>query len=261
MTRTDRPAKRRVQSVDKALALLWMFEGQPAELGVAELARKSGLGASNVSRLLSSLVQGKVLQYNEVNGRYRLGVGLVRLASHVTEHLDLRSLAHPHLQTLVAATKETASLSIFAGEHAVTMDFVPSPLAIVSVGRLGRPGQVHCTSVGKVLLAYQEEDVREAALAAALPRFTPRTVVDANQLRPELRTIREQGYAVAEEEREPELNAIAVPVRGAQDRVVAALGLQGPAHRFHHAAMLRALPTLRAEARKLSLELGAAAAS
>lgn len=257
MTRTDRPAGRTVQSVDKAMALLWTFDDSPSEQSVSELARKTGLSASNVSRLLSSLVQGKLLEYNAVNGRYRLSIGLVRLASRVTDQLDLRTIARPHLQSLVAQTKETASLSIFAGEQAVTIDFVASPLAVVSVAQLGRPGPVHCTSVGKALLAFQTDDVVDRVLSGKLPRLTPRTVTDAGRLRSELRRIRELGYALAEEEREPELNAIAVPVRGTYDRVVAALGLQGPAHRFHHAAMLDALPLLQREALAISRQLGA----
>jgi IclR family acetate operon transcriptional repressor len=91
-----------------------------------------------------------------------------------------------------------------------------------------------------------------------LPRFTPRTIVAPAALRAELARIREQGYAVALEEREPELNAIAAPVYGPQGHVAAALGVQGPAYRFDEAAMLRALPALRAEAATLSRALGAA---
>ena len=143
----------------------------------------------------------------------------------------------------------------------MTVDFVPSSRTVVSVVQLGRPSLVHCTSVGKLLLAFQSAAVRERALAGPLTRFTPRTIVHPEVLRVELARIREQGYAMAEEEREPELNAIAAPVYGAQGQVLAALGLQGPAHRFDHAAMLRALPALRKEAAALSRELGSPAVS
>lgn len=259
MGRTNKPARRTLQSVDKALALLWSFEGARGELGVVELARTTGLGASTVSRLLSSLVAGGLVSYNEATGRYSLGLGLMRLAALATERLDLRAAARPHLHALVASTNETASVSIFGAEQALTIDFVPSARAVVSMVQLGRPSLAHCTSVGKLLLAYQPEAARERILAAPLPRFTPRTIVDATTLRAELRRIQEQGYALAAEEREPELNAIAAPVRDAQGHVVAALGVQGPAYRFDHAAMLEALPLLRAEASALSRALGAPA--
>jgi IclR family acetate operon transcriptional repressor len=261
MGRTNKPAQRTLHSVDKALALLWAFEGAQAELGVVELARKTGINASTVSRLLGSLVAGGLVEYNRETGRYHLGLGLVRLASLVTGRLDLRTAARPHLDALVARTHETANLSIFGGEQAMTVDFVPSPRTVVSVVQLGRPSLVHCTSVGKLLLAFQPAAVRERALAGPLPRFTPRTIVHPDVLRAELARIREQGYAMAEEEREPELNAIAAPVYGAQGQVVAALGLQGPAHRFDHATMLHALPVLRKEAVALSRELGSPAVS
>lgn len=257
MGRTKKPAQRTLQSVDKALALLWAFEGAETELGVLELARKTALGASTVSRLLGSLVGGGLVEYNEASGRYRLGLGLVRLSGLVTSRLDLRAIARPHLQALVESSQETASLSIFGGDQAVTIDFVPSPRAIVSTVQLGRPSLVHCTSVGKLLLAHQPAEVRERLLAVALPRFTPRTLTDAGALREELRRIHTAGYAMAEEEREPELNAIAAPVYGTHGAVVAALGIQGPAHRFSRAAMLAALPHLHATASALSSELGA----
>jgi DNA-binding IclR family transcriptional regulator len=195
------------------------------------------------------------VEYSEPSGRYRLGLGLVRLASLVTGRLDLPATARPHLEALVEGTQETASLSIFGGGQALTIDFIPSPRAVVSMVQLGRPSLVHCTSIGKLLLAYQPESVQARALAGPLPRFTSRTIVDPEILRVELWRILEQGYAVAEEEREPELNAIAVPVRGTHGRVVAALGVQGPAHRFDRAAMTRALPVLRQEAEALSGKL------
>jgi DNA-binding IclR family transcriptional regulator len=255
MGRTGKPAKRTLQSVDKALTLLWAFEGSQTELGVVELARKVALSPSNVSRLLSSLVRGSLVEYSEVSGRYRLGLGLVRLASLVTGRLDLPATARPHLEALVEGTQETASLSIFGGDQALTIDFIPSPRAVVSMVQLGRPSLVHCTSIGKLLLAYQPESVRERVLAGPLPRFTPRTIVDPDVLRVELQRILEQGYAVAEEEREPELNALAVPVRGNHGQVVATLGVQGPAHRFDRAAMTQTLPLLNQQAEALSRKL------
>jgi DNA-binding IclR family transcriptional regulator len=257
MGRTKKPAQRTLLSVDKALDVLWAFEGARTELGVVELARTLSITPSTVSRLLSSLVAGNLVEYNEETGRYRLGLGLLRLAALVTGRLDLRAIAHPHLQALMEITQETPSLSIFGGEQAVTIDFVPSPRVVASVVQLGRPSLVHCTSVGKLLLAYQQEAVRARVLAAPLPRFTPRTIIDPTRLEAELAQIRECGYATAEEEREPELNAIAVPVLGPRSQVIAALGVQGPAHRFDRAALLRTLPILRAQARALSRELGA----
>lgn len=256
MGRTGRPAQRTLGSVEKALGVLWAFEHAPAELSVGELARTTALHPSTVSRMLSSLVAGGMVEHNPQTGRYRLGLGLLRLASVVTGRLDLRAAARAHLEALVQSTGETASLSIFGGEQAVTIDFVPSPRVVASVVQLGRPSLVHCTSVGKLLLAFQPDPVQQRALAGPLPRFTPRTIADPGALAVELARIRDQGYALAEEEREPELNAIAVPIHGAQGQVLAALGVQGPAHRFGRVELLGTLPILRAEAAALSRALG-----
>jgi IclR family acetate operon transcriptional repressor len=258
MGRTGKPAQRTLLSVDKALAVLRAFDGADAELGVGDLARRTAINPSTVSRLLSSLVAGELVEYRQETGRYRLGLGLLPLASLVTARLDLRTIARPHLQALVDHTQETASLSIFGDDQAVTIDFVPSPRSVASVVQLGRPSLVHCTAVGKVLLAYQSPEVGDRALARPLPRFTPRTLVDPASVLAELAQVRAQGYATAEEEREPELNAIAVPLHGPQGAVLAALGVQGPAHRFDRAALMRTLPLLCAEAAALSRKLGAA---
>ena len=135
-------------------------------------------------------------------------------------------LARPHLRALVDATGETATLSIPGDPDPVTVDFLVGDASIVSLARLGRPSVRHATAVGKVMLAFGD-----ARAAPPLEAFTDRTVTDPAALAAELQTARGRGWAEAAGEREPDLNAIAAPVRDRTGELAAILGLQGPAAR------------------------------
>jgi len=152
MPPTGRPAERRLEAVERALRVLDAFLEVPGEAGTNEIARRTGINASTVSRLLSTLVAGGYVEHLAESGRYRLGPHLIRLANHMMSSLDLRALARPHLAALEEATGETASLSIAGEREAVTVDFVPSRQSVASVARVGRPSVAHATATGKVAL-------------------------------------------------------------------------------------------------------------
>ena len=158
MARTGQPATRQVAAVQRAVVILSELAGARTELGTNELARRTGINVSTISRILATLVSGGLVEHVPATGRYRLGLGVVRLASAVHQRLDIRALARPHLAEIVSRTKETATLSI-PGEHeAVTLDFVQSPLSVRSVAEVGRTSAAHATAVGKVFLAHGGTD-------------------------------------------------------------------------------------------------------
>jgi IclR family acetate operon transcriptional repressor len=252
MPPTGKPAERRLEAVERALRVLDAFLEQPGEVGTNELSRRTGINASTVSRLLSTLVAGGYVEHLPESGRYRLGPHLIRLANHMMSSLDLRTLARPHLIALEAATGETATLSVAGGRDAVTVDFVASHQTVASVARVGRPSVAHATATGKVMLAYAPG----ATAGAPLESFTGRTVTDARELKREIDDVRSNGWAQAVKEREADLNAIAAPVFGADGALVAILGVQGPAERFGRKKREAALDQLRENARALSVALG-----
>jgi DNA-binding IclR family transcriptional regulator len=185
-------------------------------------------------------------------GRYRLGTHLLALSNHVLAGLDLRGIARRHLVELEAETGETATLSVPAERDAVTVDFVPSRASVASIARVGRPSIGHATATGKIGLAFGVA----VTPAPELERYTPLTITDRAALDAEVTAVREQGWARAEGEREPDLNAIAAPVFGAAGDLVAVIGLQGPSARFDTAAQDAALPALLAHSEAISRALG-----
>ena len=252
MPRTGQPAVRHVAAVERALAVLDALADEGSELGTNEIARRTGINASTVSRLLATLSSARLVEHVPGSGRYRLGLRLVQLGHLVLGRLDLREIARPHLQELVRTTGETATLSS-PGEHdAVTIDFVQSAAVVQSVARLGRPSIGHATATGKVLLAFGDAELPAGRLKA----YTPRTITSRQDLEHELARVRREGYAMAVGEREPDLNAVAAPAFDGDNRLVAIVGVQGPGSRFGGDAMRAAVAPLLAATGRISASLG-----
>lgn len=251
MARTGKPAVRHVAAVERALAVLDAV-AEAEDIGTNELARRTGINASTVSRLLATLVARGLVRHVAETGRYQLGPRLVQLGSAALAGLDLRELARPALTALAAETGETATLSVPGEPDAITIDFVQSSSSVQSVARVGRPSVAHATATGKVALAFG---------AAALPlgqlrAYTDRTITDRGILAADLSQVRERGFAKALREREDDLHAIAAPVFGASGELVAIVGVQGPASRFDAAEVRQASATLLRCVRELSVSLG-----
>ena len=218
--------------MQRAIAILGELAGARGELGTNEIARRTGINVSTISRILATLVSGGLVEHVTATGRYRLGMGVVRLANAAGERLNVRSLARPHLEDLAGQVRETVTLSVSGGHEAVTLDYVQSPLSVRSVAEVGRASAAHATAVGKVFLAYGG-----AIPAGPLLAYTERTIVDHDVLRIEVAGVRERGWGQAVGEREEDLNAIAAPVLSPAGTLVAILGVQGPAVRFDPRAM------------------------
>lgn len=246
----SRQASRRVAAVSRALLVMDELAAA-GELGTNELARRTGVNASTVSRVLATLAaDGYVDQ--APSGRYRLGVRLVQLGNAVVDRLDLRELAQPILRELVGSVGETATLSV-SGEHeAITVDFAQSQASVQSVAQVGRPSVAHATATGKVMLAFGHATVPPGPLR----RYTSRTIADPRMLARVIEKVRVAGWADAVGEREEDLAALAAPVRGSRGELAAIVGVQGPVSRLDTAARRAALAPLLAAAAELSARLG-----
>ena len=250
MARTGQPATRQVAAVQRAVAILGELADARAELGTNEIARRTGINVSTISRILATLVSGGLVEHVAATGRYRLGIGVLRLANAVNERLDIRVLARPHLTELASSIKETATLSV-PGEHeAITLDFAQSPLSVRSVAEVGRASAAHATAVGKVFLAHGG-----TVPAGPLHAYTERTIVDHDALRAEVARVSERGWGQAIGEREEDLNAVAAPVFDTAGKLVAILGIQGPAVRFSPRVMRSAVELLMERAERISSAL------
>jgi IclR family acetate operon transcriptional repressor len=250
MARTGQPSRERVASTQRSFAILDVLAAE-GPLGTNEIARRTGTTASTVSRQLGTLVEAQLVEHVSETGRYRLGIRLVELANSVLARLDVRMIARPHLESLVASVGETATLSVPADPDAVTVDFVAAEHYVRGVTQLGRPSIAHATAAGKVMLAFTDRKPRPPLAA-----YTPRTITDVAELEAELERVRKRGWADAYEEREPELHAIAAPVWSSDGELAGIVALQGPVARFGRAQAKKALPLLLGQTDAISHELG-----
>ena len=243
MTTANRP----VATVERAVAVLHALADTSGDLGNNEIARRTGINASTVSRLLATLAQDELVTRVTDTGRFRLGPRLVELGNAALARVDILQLCRPHLVALTEATGETATLSVPYEQGTITVDFVQSASSVRSVAQVGRPSIAHATATGKVFLAFAG-----TMPAGPLPSYTRRTITDVTALAAEVATIRQLGWAQAVGEREEDQNAIAAPILAGGAVLTAVLGLQGPAGRFGHKAMRVAVNELLSHCAKLS---------
>jgi IclR family transcriptional regulator, acetate operon repressor len=244
-----------LQSVSRALRALELI-AEAGELGVTELGRRLDVHKATASRLVSTLAERGLVERDPTSERYRLGFGLIRLAGAAIAGLDLVRTAHPILEDLAERTRETVNLGVLSRGDVVYVDQVAGTHSIVSVSWVGRGTPLHCTSNGKALLAWMDEEGRDRLLATPLTRMTDATIVDPGVLRTQLQDVRTRGYAQTIEELEEGLNAVAAPVRGADGQVVAAVSVSGPAFRMRPVDLPRVGRLVIEAASSISRRLG-----
>ncbi len=251
VARPRQPSSGRIEATQRSVTILDAL-AESGDVGTNELARRTGLPASTVSRQLGTLAAAGLVEQDVGSGRYRLGVKVVRLANAVLARLDVRNVARPQLEELVRMTGETATLHVPGEEDAVTVDVVPSAHFIQHVTQLGRPSIAHATSAGKVMLAFTDRPLPRGPLRA----YTPSTITSRSVLADEIERVREQGWAEAFEEREPGLAAVAAPVWSSTGALAAIVALQGPTSRFGRAEVAAAVAPLLERAHAVSVAVG-----
>ena len=230
------------QSVERALAVLRCFETGPGDLGVSEIAGRVGLSVSTAHRLTRALTAGGLLTQDPRTERYKLGPALVVLGRRAEAQLGYAS-ALPALEALAATTGESVNLGIRAGDEVLVVLHVASPQPLRFAQEPGSRVPVHASAMGKVLLAWADDPVREVKRLPPIARSTDRTITDPEQLAAQLPAIRAQGWALNDEERNLGVRAVAVPVLDRSGLAVAAVAVQGPTVRIRD----ERLPVLGAE--------------
>jgi len=243
-----------VQSVDRALRILGIL-ARSGESGVTEIAAALEVHKSTAFRLVATLEQHGLVEQVEGRGKYRLGLGLLRLAGATSARLDVVQEARPLCKQLAAATSETVNLATLSGNSALYLDQVAGPSALQPHNWVGQHIPLHATSNGKVLMAWLPSNELDDLLGR-LPAFTGSTITSKSRLKRELEAVREQGFAVAVDELEIGLTAIAAPVRNAHGDVICSMSLSGPTFRLSDGRVTEVTPLLVEAADELSHRLG-----
>src|SRR3954449_2973947 len=251
----ERSSVAAVQSVDRALSVLEILAAH-GEVGVTEVAAELGVHKSTAFRLVAVLESRGFVEQLADRGKYRLGFGVVRLAGAAAAHPDLAEQGRQICEGLAADLEETVNIAILDSDRAVNVSQVRGPAALSTHNWVGQGTPLHATSSGKVLLAYAPDAVRKGVLSRELPRFTPATITDPEELRQHLDRIVERGWGSTIEEYEAGLNAVAAPVRDADGSVIAALSVSGPSFRMAEGDFPRLARRVASGADELSRRLG-----
>lgn len=246
----------RLSSVANAMRLVKAFSDDNFEIGVSDLAKRLGLAKSTVHRLASTLVRERFLERSAGDGKYRPGLLLFELGSLVRRKMDVSAEARPMLKSLQDRTGETVHLAVLDDHSVLYINRIESRRAIRMGFGLGVRAPLHCTAPGKALLAFQPEEFIAETIARGLPRRTPGTITHPQAFRQELAVIRARGYALEDEEIEAGLRSIATVVRNDTGRVIASIGIAGPAHRLTKRVLLSYARDLVAAAEAVSQRLG-----
>jgi len=242
-----------VQSVDRALTIL-MLLAERGEMGVTEISQGLGVHKSTAFRLVATLERHDIVSQTEDRGKYRLGVGVLRLAGATRVRLDLVQESRPVTTALAAEVGETVNIVVLSGHEALYLDQVAGPSALQMHMWAGQRVPLHATSNGKVLLAFAANGT--SLLHDPLPRFTDHTISTVNQLDIELDLVRQKGYATAVDELEQGLTAVAAPIYGIDGHVVASVSASGPSFRLPADRLPRVAELVRAAATGISRRLG-----
>jgi len=222
---------------------------------VTEVAGELGVHKSTAFRLVATLEQRGLVEQTEDRGKYRLGVGLLRLAGATTARLDVVQEARPICRRLAQETGETVNIAVLSESSALYLDQVAGSSALQSHNWVGQHIPLHATSNGKVLLSGLEGD-RLGEVLRRLPSYTDATITRKSKLRQELERVRADGYAVAVDELEVGLSAVAAPIRNAHGDVIASMSVSGPTFRMPTDKLDRAVKLCVDAADEVSHRLG-----
>jgi DNA-binding IclR family transcriptional regulator len=244
-----------VQSVDRAMRILEIL-ARDGEAGVTEVAGELGVHKSTASRLLSALDSRELVTQDAARGKFRLGVGIVRLAGAASARLDVLQESRAVCRMLAHEVGETVNLAILSGCDALYLDQAAGPAALSPHNWAGQRIPLHATSDGKFLLAWRPEAELASCLAPPLARFTERTITAAAEFPALLAEVRRRGYATAVDELEAGLTAIAAPVRNAEGTVIASVSASGPSFRLPATRIPAVTTAVRQAADEVSGRLG-----
>ena len=247
-----------IRSLERASGILNCFTLHEPVKTLKQLADESGLHKSTVFRIMETLENIKWVRKDPKTGAYRIGFGIFELGTRAVSGIDFYNASLPHLERLVKITEQSAHLVINDQGEALYLNKVEAPGSIITQpSKIGLRFPMYCTAVGKVLLSYMDEpQVDKIITEKGMKKITKNTIADKIELMNEITKIREQGYAIDNEEIQPGLRCIAAPVKDYTNKVVAAISVSGLISNMSDEALPFVIEEITYTARNISSDLG-----
>lgn len=247
-----------VRAVERALSVLQAFADNPSRLSVTEIAAAAGLNKSTAHRLLKTLERADFVAQDPATKLYRLGLGLSALGFLALDTLEVVEVARPHIAALHRRCGETIHLGLFEESDIVYVDKVESPGRQIRLNsRIGKRAPLHCTGLGKAILAYLDHEQVIAAIGArGLQRFTATTITSFEALQEEMALTRDRGYALDNGEHNELVCCVAAPIFDHTGEVKAAISITTVAIDVQRYRIKELGELVRQSANEISADLG-----
>jgi len=214
----------------RVLSILDAVAQDVGEVGLSELARRTGVKKPTVHRLATEMVRHRLLDRGAYG--YRLGFHLFELGHQVQVSRALRDIALPYMEDLYEISHEIVQMAVLDGTEVVFLEKLTGHRSYEAPSWVGGRHPASCTALGKAILSRSPDVVVERVIAAGLPRRTQRSITDPAAFRAELARIREEGVAFDTEEGIPEISCVAAPVCNTEGLPIVSLSITGPSYRI-----------------------------
>jgi len=248
-----------VAAVLKVFAILQAL-AERNETGISELSVRLAMPKATVYRFLQTMKTLGYVRQETDSERYGLTMRMFELGAKALRYPDLVEIAKSHMQQLADATGETVHLGMLIDSEIIYVHKVDSRHMLGMYSRVGRRAPLHCTAIGKVLMAWEQEDRRKTVLAGCdFKRFREKTITSRKEYERELERTRVQGYGQDREEFDDHIRCAAIPIFDRLNHVVAGLSVSFPTFRYDEAGEPQLVAMLRDASRDISQQLGCTA--
>lgn len=246
----------RVQSIDRAVAILDCFTENKRELKLSDIAIMLDLKKSTVHGLLNTLKYHGLIEQDDVTQKYRLGTRFIVYSDLVINSLDIVNVAYPIIEKVCEKIEETVHIAMLDGCEVVFIEKKECNRSIKTSTKIGARIPAYCTADGKIILCYMEKDKLKEVLPRTLKRLTPNTETDKNRLMEILLEIRENGYAVDYEETVQGLVCVAAPIMNHKGEVKYSLSTTVPSVRMTEEKIKEYIDIIKKAANEISCRIG-----
>ncbi len=245
------------QLIQRVALILNTFNDIDRKLSLMQIVKKTGLHPATTFRILNALTVEGFIYHNGQTGEYSLGVNFIRLGELARLNFTLSKIAYKHTIDFAKIWGETTNIDVLNSSMQVTTILnIPSTYHVSNSVPIGTTLPPHCTSTGKVILAYMNEDEVDRIFESGLSAKTSKTITDLATLKAQLKKIRDQGFSLNIGELEVDLNAVGAPIRDVTGKVIAALSVGGPSTRVNEKTLLEMSKIAVIFADKISEDMG-----
>lgn len=247
----------RVQSLDRTFDILEILSDEQHGMTLAQISDRLDLPKSTAHRLLGVLLQRAFVRKAEESNRYRLGPGFIGLCSHYLNHLELKTESSPFMSELSRTTGNTVFLAIRQHDKMVYIDSEEQVNSLRKYSIIGQHKPLFCTSLGKALLmGLSDDEIRSVLQNETFEKWGPYSHTNMESLLQDIRESRRRGWALDNQEAEPDINCVAAPIRDYRGQVIASISTSWVLAQHPEMAPERIAPMVMKAADGISTNMG-----